>query len=323
MNKVALRLAVSVFLIALMLFNSNKSLCQEKILYQEKGGAIELVDEDLIKEPVKIIEFYIDHLLIKPTETIFSQESTKIKTRDGQPTSYSYVIGSAQKASIQIKLTPFIEEQVGIKIKIEVMLEDKILKEEIISTKNLEPVIVELLEHKEKDEKYADRITPLIRTIEPPKEYPDVIEELKFEDNMFLLNQEVISRNSGTLTVPGGTIDKPIFIGIFVRGKGMFVMSLNPFEGAEPIGVAKENIMKFKYNDDLIEFISIKPFIKKGKWTVWVRMNPSYDPAMDIPEEVAGTIRETLKKPKKYSFWFGSSREIIERVFGNKKDQTK
>lgn len=321
MKKIALCLTASVFLVALLFFNSNTSLSQEIIKYQEKGGAIELTDEDLIKEPVKIIEFYIDHLLIKPTETIFSQESTKIKTRDGQTTTYSYVIGST--TNIQIKLSPFIEEQVGIKVKIEVIQDGKILKEEIITTKNLEPVIVELLEHKEKDEKYADRITPLIRTIEPPKEYPDVIEELKFEDYMFLLNQEVISRNSGTLTVPGGTIDKPIFIGIFVRGKGMFVMSLNSFEGAEPIGAAKENIMKFKHNDDLVEFISLKPFIKKGKWTVWVRINPSYDPAMDIPEEVAGTIRETLEKPKKYSFWFSSSGEIIERVFGNKKDQTK
>lgn len=303
---------------------------QEGIQYGIRHGIFESDEDDFIKEPKKIIEFYIDHLLITVTETILYETPTKIKTDNGKTIGYSYLIGSDGKTEIKLELTPLVIESKGIEIKIKVFHGGKVIKEEKLFTKNLEPIVVELLENKDKQEKFADKIIPLIRTINPAVRYPYVIKELKFLNYMLFMNRELVRRTTRMdLTVPGGSKDNPIFVGFFIEGKGMHVMSLSPFEGAEPIGVARDNVMKFKHKGDLFEFVSLRPIMPEGKWLVWVRVNPFYDLVNDslISEELSEKLklkrRENLKlrlqESEPYvSFWF-SGGEILKRVFGEKK----
>lgn len=305
------------------LISGIEEVTQGGIPYPIYRGYLESDEEDFIKKPKKIIEFYIDHLLIKPTETILYETSTKIKTDIGKTVSYSYSIDADDKAKIKIELTALIIENKGIEIKIKIFQGRKIIKEEIVFTKNLEPIVVELLENKDKQEKFADKIVPLIRTINPAIRYPYVIEELKFLNYMLFMNRELVKRRTTyeDLTVPGGSKDKPIFVGFFIEGKGMYVMSFSPFEGAEPIGVARDNIMKFKDKGDLFEFVSLRPIMPEGKWLVWVRINPFYDAVNDpvISEDHREHLKSRYQKDNPYvSFWF-SGREIMERVFGKKK----
>ncbi len=295
---------------------------QGGIQYGIQHGVFESDEDDFIKEPKKIIEFYIDHLLIKVTETIPLETSTKIKTDNSKTVGYSYLIGSDGKTEIKLELTPLIIENKGIEIKIKVFHGGKVIKEEKLFTKNLEPIVVELLENKDKQEKFADKIVPLIRTINPAVRYPYVIKELKFLNYMLFMNRELVRRTTRMdLTVPSGSKDNPIFVGFFIEDKGMHVMSLSPFEGAEPIGVARDNVMKFKHKGDLFEFVSLRPIMPEGKWLVWVRINPYYNPVNDLA--ISEASRENLKlrlqqeKDPYVSFWF--SGKGLERIFGKKK----
>ncbi len=303
---------------------------QEGIPYNIQHGVFESDEYDFIKEPKKIIEFYIDHLLIKVTETILYETSTKIKADNSKTVGYSYLIGSDGKTEIKLELTPLIIENKGIEIKVKVFHGGKQIKEEKVFTKNLEPIVVELLENKDKQEKFADKIVPLIRTINPAIRYPYVIKELKFLNYMLFMNHELVRRTTRMdLTVPAESKDNPIFVGFFIEGKGMHVMSLSPFEGAEPIGVARDNVMKFKHKGDLFEFVSLKPIMPEGKWLVWVRINPFYDPRNDslISEEFSEKLKLKLRENFKlrlqesepYVSFLFSGKDIMERVFRKKK----
>jgi hypothetical protein len=327
----------TLLLSTLLFINPIISVCQE--FYVLNGGKEKFIqgdmqypiyrsvsesdDDDFIKEPKQIVEFWIDHLLIRPAETIQYGTLAKLKADIGKTVSYSYSIDGNDKTKIGLELTPLSIENRRIHIDIKVFLGQKIIKEEKVFAKSINPIFVELFENKEKQEKFADEIFPLIRTIHPAIRYPHAIEKLKFLNYMLFINQKLVRRNVyNDLTVPGGSKDNPIFVGFFVEGKGMFVMSFSPFEGAEPIGVCRDNVMKFKHEGDLFEFVSLKPIMPEGRWLVWVRVNPFYDPVNDPArsEELRERLKlEYQKESTHVEFWFDSrSGEILERVFGKK-----
>ena len=79
--------------------------------------------------------------------------------------------------------------------------------------------------------------------------------------------------------------------------------------------------MKFKHEGDLFEFVSLKPIMPEGRWLVWVRGNPFYDPLKDLASSENHREKFQLKLQKKdsyVSFWF-FGKEILERVFEEKK----
>jgi len=281
------------------------------------GNSQNKIEEDFIKEPKKIIEFRIEHLLIKPTDTISLGGAFGQKTENGKTISYSYLArltDHEKESKIDVFITPQIIADKGIDLSIKVLFDGKTLKEDKVLTNNYESVVVELLENKEQKSKLADRVLPLILTIEPPKIYPKVLTELKFLNYTLFMNNELLYHAPVMdLTVPGGSEKKPIFFAFFIRGKGIYILSFSPFRGAEPIGVAKENVVKFKYENDYFEFTSVKPILPEGKWLVWVRNNPTYLPENDIPRD---SSEISVGRNVNIFFWFDSSGELIERVLG-------
>ena len=65
----------------------------------------------------------------------------------------------------------------------------------------------------------------------------------------------------------------------------------------------------------------MKPIMPEGRWLVWVRGNPFYDPLKDLAssEDHREKLQVTLQKKDPYvGFWF-FGKEILERFFGEKK----
>jgi hypothetical protein len=210
-----------------------------------------------------------------------------------------------------LEITPFLVEEKGIDLKIAVVQSGRIVKEETVRARNFEPVVVELLENKEAGVKLADRITPLIQSVLPISEYPGVVEKLEIVNNVLIMNDTmVINGTRGSLlTAVGCSKDNPWYLFFWTKGKGVYVLSFWPFEGAEPIGVVSSNAIRIRHQGDQFAWISMSPILPEGKWRVWVRNNPSYDP-----------LKEKIKKfyEKENAAFSGVTRgpEAFKRFFG-------
>lgn len=271
------------------------------------GGCSRIIDEDFIKEPIKIIALKVEHLEIRPTETVPLKGGIEIKTESGLEVKYVY--GAISFPTVELEITPVIIEKKGIEIKIKVSQEGIVIKEETVFTRNYEPFIIELMEKKEKNIKLANKITPLIYTIEPAKMYPEPIKEIKMVNNIIFMNNELISRG-GNLQARSKE-SKSIFLYFFIKEKGIFLLTFKPFKGAQPIGVVRDNIIKIKHNKDYFEWISMKPVLPEGKWLVWVRNNPEYDPAKD--ESTLG--KAFSRKEGKFFSGIGTGEDFWKRFF--------
>jgi len=269
------------------------------------GGVSKIVDEDFIKEPKKIIELRIEHLEIHPTDTIHLNDGVKIKTESGSRVKYSY--SSEYIPRIEIELTPTIIEKKGIEFRIKIFHGERIIKEETVFTRNYEPIIVELMEDEKKKIKLSDKITPMIQTIEPAKAYPGKISELKMVNHMLLMNNELLTRG-GLRAI--NEENRPIFLFFYIKEKGVYVLSFKPFDGAEPLGVVRNKTIKIKHDEDYFEWVSQESILPEGKWLVWVRINPEYNPPQDKFDKIQ------IPQKERWSFFgIGTGENILERFF--------
>jgi len=63
---------------------------------------------------------------------------------------------------------------------------------------------------------------------------------------------------------------------------GIFFLSVKKFRGSKKIGVLKSKKLKFRYNNNYFELISLEPILPvKGKWIVFGK----YIPEIDIKKE--------------------------------------
>ena len=255
------------------------------------------IDEDFLREPRKIITFTVEHLLIKPTETISLPQETNLKTESGIAVNYSYTWRSAAKDEVGLEITPTIVEDKGIELKIAIQRNRQTVKEEKIIARNFEPVVVELLEDKNTHFKLADKVTPLIQTVYPPQKYPKALEKLEMVNEVLIMNDTLLINHSrgGASRTGGGAENDPCYLYFWVKGKGVYILSFWPFEGAEPIGVVTENSIRIRHGKDFFAWLSMKPILPEGKWRVWVRNNPDYDP---LQEGFKGASQKDLERIK-------------------------
>lgn len=297
----------------------NHSICLSN---QEQN---QIDDTDFIKVPQNIIQFRIFHVLIKPTETILFDRTTRVKTAPGKSAEYSLLMPFANKDYYKIKLTPDVVGEKGIDLKIEISNNERIIKEEKVFTRNFGTLVIELFENVLDHTKYAEQIETYIQTLEPAKLYPGSMPPLILKAYRLYMNDKLISerRIEGDHNLLAVSAK---YIGIFVPKKGAYILSFSPFKGAEPIGVANYNIIKFKQGVDYFEFLSMRQIIPDGKWLVWVRQNQGYDPTRNfrLPENISEDVHITAKSDlQRYSadviFWFASDEKILEMVFGKEK----
>jgi hypothetical protein len=275
------------------------------------GGVIlKPIDTDFLLEPKKIIELKIEHLEIRPSVTIPLKGMIKLKTESGSSVKYEISSPSLSLKNLELQLKPVIVDPKGIMMNIQISQAAKILHQQSVLTGNLQPVIVELLKNKDRSIKLADKITPIIQLIMPPMAYPHLIHEIKMVKHILFMNEEFISR-SGTATASAESDDSQIFLYFWIKDKGLFLLSFKAFDKAQPIGVVKNNIIKIKHGEDYFEWISMDPILPVGEWSatqgkfrVWVRHNPDYDPKSILSDEesnyesgiASGNIKTVLQR---------------------------
>ena len=255
------------------------------------GGITKVaLDDDFLLAPRTIVILKIEHLLVKPVETIVLQDVTNLRTELGMSVSYSIWWPEPAKATAGLEITPTIIDGKGFDLKISVLKDGKIIKEEKVLASNLEPVIVELFKNEADNIKLAEKITPFIQTVEPLQNYPKALDRLEIAGGVLIMNDIMVVGHGrgGNLASGGGSEASPFFLYFWIKGKGIYVLSLWPFPGAKPLGVISDSVIRIRYDRDYFAWYSLKPILPEGKWRVWVRNNPDYDPL----QEMAGSIPE-------------------------------
>ncbi len=163
------------------------------------------------------------------------------------------------------------------------------------------------MEDEKKEIKLSDKITPMIQTIEPAKAYPGKIRELKMVNHMLLMNNELLTRG-GLRAV--NEENQPVFLFFYIKEKGVYVLSFKPFDGAESLGVVRDKTIKIKHDEDYFEWISQESILPEGKWIVWVRNNPEYDPTQDKFDKIQ------IPQKERWSFFgIATGEKILGRFF--------
>jgi hypothetical protein len=249
----------------------------------------QIEDEDFFMDLKEIVEFTIEQLIIRPNETISLKGKVTLKTETGLPVEYDISNLPGASEIIKVRLTPIIIERSGIRIKIELSQKGKITKSEEFLTRNLESFVVELLENRNKYEKLAAKITPLIKIIEPAKMYPEPIYSLRLDKYRLYKNNTLLLKGSLGVSNENG---RSIFLFFFLKEKGIYVISFKPFDGSKPSGVVEDNIIKFKLDNDYFEWLARDSILPEGKWLVWVRNNPDYKMSKEEMEKDSKSKKE-------------------------------
>jgi hypothetical protein len=226
-------------------------------------------EDDFLVEPKKNIRLRAEILELKPTETRLVSSPTVV-TENGKEAVF---IQGNREGSIHIKMIPFIVEGKGIDLTIGFTKEPEMKEEkkEKVFLQNGESAVMELYENKAKNSRLGLKITPFVEVVDPAREYSDKIHEVRLTDSFLFLNEDkLIAR--GELAVKSAEDD--IYLFFLCDGKGLFVLSFKPFEGAEPKGVVKGKTLRIKFGGDTYDWLSQNPILPEGKWLVWVRHNP-------------------------------------------------
>ena len=258
--------------------DKNKSSIQETIsIVKDKSGAVtqlskfEGIDEELTADAKTNISLRMEFMEIRPSETKLIS-SPVVTTLNGLTAEYIQV---SNEKSLYISIKPTIVENRGIELKIRFIKkpEMKEYKEETVLAGNSQPVVIELLEKKEEKSKLAIKITPFVDIKAEAKRYPGPVKELSFVRSFLILNSDKLIAKGG-LSVKNSDADVlPYF---FVQGNGIYVLSFQPFEGAEPKGLVRGGSMRIKLAEDEFDWYSQEPILPEGLWYVWIRHNPTF-----------------------------------------------
>jgi hypothetical protein len=274
---------------------------------QAQGGVIGgitkvALDDDFLLAPRTIVTFKVEHLLVKPAETVALLDVTSLRTESGMSVSYSIRWPEPAKAIVGLEITPTIIDGKGLNLKISVLKDGQVIKEEKVLASNLEPVIVELFKNEADHIKLAEKITPFIQTVEPLQNYPKALDRLEIAGDVLIMNDIMVVNHArgGMLACDGGSEASPFFFYFWIKGKGIYVLSLWPFPGAKPLGVISDSVIRIRHDRDYFAWYSLRPILPEGKWRVWVRNNPDYDPlqvmSRSIPEKDRQRVQSVLGK---------------------------
>lgn len=280
-------------------------------------------DDDFLLEPRKIVTFVIEHLLVKPTETIALPGKTNLRTELGAGVSYSIRWLEPAEAEAGLEITPTIIDEKGLELKISVLRYGQIIKEEKALASNLEPVIVELFQNETANIKLAEKITPFIQSVEPLQNYPKALDKLEMTGDVLIMNDVMLVNHSrgGILASDSGSEGSPLYPYFWVKGKGVYVLSLWPFPGSKPAGVISDSVIRIRLGHDYFAWFSLRPILPEGKWRVWVRNNPDYDPLQgslnSIPEKDRERVISIIEKENAAMTGVGG-KDSLDKFFKNK-----
>jgi hypothetical protein len=257
--------------------DKKKPSVQETIsIVKDKSGAItqlskfEDIDEDLTPDAKTNINLRMELIEIRLSETKLIS-SPVVTTQNGLTAEF---IQGSKEESLYISITPTIVENRGIELKIRSIKKPEMreYKEETVLAGNSQPVVIELLEKKEDKSKLAIKITPFVDIKAEAKRYPGPVKELQFVRSFLILNSDKLIAKGG-LSIKNS--DGEVLPYFFVQGNGIYVLSFQPFEGAEPKGLVRGKSIRIKLAEDEFDWYSQEPILPEGLWYVWIRHNPN------------------------------------------------
>lgn len=269
---------------------------------QTQGGVIGGItkvafDDDFLLVPRAIVTLKVEHLLVKPVETVTLQDITSLRTESGMSVSYSILWPEPAGTIVDLEITPTIIDGKRLDLIITVLKDGRIIKKEKVLASNLEPVIVELFKNEADNIKLAEKITPFIQTIEPLQNYPKTVDRLEIAGDVLIMNDILVVNHArgGMLASDSGSGASPFFLYFWIKGKGIYVLSLWPFPGAKPVGVISDSVIRIRHDHDYFAWYSLRPILPEGKWRVWVRNNPDYDPLQEMSRSIPENDRQRVQ----------------------------
>ncbi len=274
----------------------------EKVTFSQQEEFISVTDKNPDYKSKTFIKLSIKIIEIKSSKSILKSELA-IKVIDGEEGSVRIGSGPPVKKPINYKskikremmvinISPKIIKDKGIRLSIKTsyfVTDDAYAKfnnrkdqsqsansSSDVLTANLEEVMIDLLENKKKKSKIVMKVTPFIETISGAKVYPGIV-KFKLMTPILIMNDELIYKNTSSPDFMSGvssdkTIKSSCFIECIVRKKntGSFLLSVKPFKGLKKVGVVNNKIMKFRFEKDKFELISLEQILPlEGKWIIY------------------------------------------------------
>jgi hypothetical protein len=86
--------------------------------------------------------------------------------------------------------------------------------------------------------------------------------------------------------------------------------------------VVSDSAIRIRHGKDYFAWISMKSIVPEGKWRIWVRNNPSYDPVQELlnkmPEGERAKTKVALEKRGNAISGIARGRGILSKFFDNK-----
>jgi hypothetical protein len=233
------------------------------------------MEVDLTPEPKTYIHLRMEVIEIRRSETKLI--SSPVVTVENGKTA-KVIQGRSKTSNLSIEVIPMIVAGKGIELKVSYKKEPEMKdsKQQTVLTTNSQPVVIDLLENKAADSKLAIKITPLVEIKEGAKQYAEAVNDLQFVRSFLIMNNDKLIVKGGLSVKDADGEIMPYFS---VEGKGIYMVSFKPFEGAEPKGLVRGKIMKITFGEDEFDWFSEEPILPEGLWLVWVRNNPTLQPS--------------------------------------------
>jgi hypothetical protein len=291
---------------------------QEVVTLRDKVGQISTSSELKSNYDLSLLEprAYIDlnYTIIEVTKTTSEIDSGgSIRALNGFAAQMVWGGGSNLKGlSFQISITPRIIEGKGVELSIDHLNPvTKMRSQAKILVGNAESAMYQLMENKSKDSKLMLKLIPMVNNMPALEPYTEEVRKLNLEESILTINDDAVIAK-GSLRAESDKNE--IYLYFFVRGKGLYLVSFKPFENAEKKGVVSGNVLRLKWENDYFEWSCRDLILGKGKWPVWVRNNPKYEP----PNE--GKIGATLSSKNGYAGIMTGTETVLKIFFGIKKD---
>lgn len=282
------------------------------VVSKEKGtviirSGVDDREDKYLTEPKIYINLTLELLEISAAATT-SLASPRVKTEDGKPAEF---VQESREGSVCLRVIPVVLPGKGLDLKVEFKKEPEMKEPRTygIFLRNAESAVLELFQKPGGKEKIAVKLTPFLEVVEPAREFPRAIPKVALDDSFLVLNGDRLIAE-GTLAAESDEDD--IFLFFLCEGKGLYLLSFRPVEGARPAGVINGKTLRIKDGEDIFEWRSREPILAEGKWFVWVKKLP-------LSSEISVGLKQTAIMGKNGLIGIGTGKEGWEKGAAKKK----
>lgn len=236
------------------------------------------LDEDLLSEPVQVVDMKLSLLEISPAGTkTRALSSERLPDGGGLAGEVAFRSGASGE-SVHLRYSFQIGVLAGGKTKLDLSIGAGAATgaptQKSLVLGDGEAALVEFMEDPSRELRYAFKVVPRARTIAPSQVYPKLLTSLKLDAGAMFFDGRFLMEVGG-LEGSGETV----FLRVCVADVGTFVVSFKPFAGARACGTARGGVLRFKLGEHELKWISATPFLPEGKWRVFARFEPEAGPS--------------------------------------------